>query len=499
MDFLRHHPLGARVPDSVHAVCASLPTLADVIGYEEGLPRVMSRIDQGYPRFVQHVYLRRVAEHFRRQHGLSGYDVFLTASENAARRLVAHVKPTAAAITPREGFAVVHFPSDPEPATRARLFLQHTGCGLSSREAEDVLVREGLLSSRQEEEVVDGDAVAACVDALGAASGAASSDDVFVCRSGMNAFYASFLAVQRAQATRGRDVWVQIGWLYLDTQRILEKFTGGTASLIWLHDPSDQRAIDDVFSQHGSRIAGVVTETPTNPLMQTGDVLRIAELARRHGAALILDPSSVGLANVDVLPHADVLVASLTKYAGNYGDVMAGLAVVNGSSSFSDALREGLAEYIEPLYSRDAARLAWTLGEMAAVSQAGNANTIRLVAWLEAHPSVGRVHWAGSEAYRRNYDAIARGSNRPGALLSVELNRPLADVYDRLRVVKAASFGVRFTMACPFLYLTHFDKVRSEAGRRFLRDHGLEPDLLRVSAGIEAFDNIRDVFDEALR
>jgi cystathionine gamma-synthase len=498
MDFLRHHPLGARVPDSVHAVCASLPALADVIAYEEGAPRVMSRIDLGYPRFVQHLYLRRVAELFRHRNGLSGHEVFLTASENAARRLVERVRATGAAITAQEGFAAVHFPSEPEAGTRARLFLQHTGWGLSSREAEDVLVREGLLPTRQEEEVVGVDAISACEDALGAAAGARSRDDVFLCRSGMSAFYASFLAIQRAQAARGRDVWVQIGWLYLDTQRILEKFTGGAASFIWLHDPSDQRAIDEVFSQHGSRIAGVVTETPTNPLMQTGDVRRIAELARRHGAALVLDPSSVGLANVDVLPHADGLVVSLTKYAGNRGDVMAGLVVVNGSSPFAGALREGLAEYIEPLYSRDAARLAWTLRDMEAVAREGNANTIRLVAWLEAHASVRRVHWAGSEAYRRNYEAIARGPNRPGALLSVELNRPLAEVYDRLRVVKAASFGVRFTMACPFLYLTHFDKVRSESGRRFLRDHGLEPDLLRVSAGIEPFDRIREVFDEAL-
>ena len=499
MDFLRHHPLGARIPDSVHAVCASLPTLTDVIGYEEGAPAVMARIDLGYPRFVQHIYLRRLADHVRGRHGLNAHDVFLTASESAARRLAAYLKPAVAAIMAQDGFVAVHFPSDAEARARGRLFLQHTGYGLSSREAEDVLLREGLVASRQAEEVIDGNAATACVDALRRAASAASQDDVFLSRSGMSAFFASFLAIQRAQAARGRHVWVQIGWLYLDTQRILEKFIGDSASFVWLHDPSDQRAIDEAFRQHGPRIAGVVTEAPTNPLMQTGDIPRIADLSRRHGAALILDPSSAGLANVDVLPHADVLVASLTKYAANRGDVMAGLAVVNGASPFAAALREGLAGDIEPLSSRDAARLAWTIRDMGAVTEAGNANTLRLVSWLESHPSVRRVHWAGSEAYRRNYEAVARGGNRPGALLSVEFNRPLAEVYDRLRVVKAASFGLQFTMACPFLYLTHFDKVRSDAGRTFLRDHGLEPDLLRVSAGIEPFDRIRDVFDEAMR
>ena len=498
MDLLTHHPLGTRIPDSAHAVCASLPTLADVVGYEEKDPRVMGRLDLGYPRFVQHLYLRRAVEHLRRRHGWEGRDVFLAASEGAARRLLEHAVPHGAAIEACEGFSVVHFPSNAEAAVRARLFLQHTGCGLSSRQAEDLLLREGLLPSRQQEETVAGDAAAVCVEMMRSLSGAVSREEVFLCRSGMNAFHATFLALHGAQAARGRDLWLQVGWLYLDTQRILEKFIAAPSSFLWLHDPSDQDAIENAFARHGARIAGVVTETPTNPLVQTGNIPRLAELSRKHGAALVLDPSSVGLANVDVLPHADALVSSLTKYASNRGDVMAGLAVVNRSSPFADDLLWGLPKYIEPLYPRDAARLAWTVRDMEEVSRAGSENTGRLAEWLGGHPAVRRVHWSGSPCYRKNYEALARGSGRWGALLSVELKRPLAEVYDRLRVVKAPSFGVRFTMACPFVYLTHYERVRDEAGQRWLRERGLEPDLLRISPGIEPFDRIRDVFEEAL-
>jgi cystathionine gamma-synthase len=498
MDFLRHHPLGARVPDSAHAVCASLPTMADVIGYEEKDPRVMGKLELGYPRFVQHVYLRRLLEHLRLRKGWGGRDVFLAASAGSARRLLGHARADGAVLEEFEGFAAAHFPAQPEAAERARLFLQHTGCGLSSRQAEDGLLREGLLGERQAEEAVGGDAAAACVAALRAASGAAADGDVFLCRSGMNAFHAAFLAIQREQAARGRDLWLQVGWLYLDTQRVLEKFTAGPAAFLWIPDPLDARAIGEAFALHGRRLAGVVTETPTNPLVQTADVPRLAELARKAGAALVLDPSSVGLANVDVLPRADALVTSLTKYAGNRGDVMAGLVAVNAASPFAGALRRDLPGLVEPSYARDAARLAFVLRDMEEVSRAGSANAAQLAAWLEGHPAVARVHWSGAAGSRANYAALARREGSCGAMLSVELKRPLARVYDRLRCVKAPSFGVRFTMACPFMYLTHYERARDEAGRRWLRERGLEPDLLRISPGAEPFGRIRDAFEEAL-
>lgn len=472
--------------------------MADVIGYEEKDPRVMEKLDLGYPRFIPHIYLRRLLEHLRRRRGWGERDAFLVASEGAARRLLDHARPKDAEVKTEEGFVAVHFPRNPGAADRARLFLQHTGCGISSRQAEDALIQEGKLAARQAEEIVEGDGAAQCVEMLRAASGARSAEDLFLCRSGMNAFHAVFLALQRAQAARGRDLWLQIGWLYLDTQRILEKFTAAPSSFLWIHDPLDQRAIEEAFERHGARIAGVVTETPTNPLVLTGDIPRLAELSRAHGAALILDPSTVGLANVDALPHADTLVVSLTKYASNRGDVMAGLIVVNRSSPFAEALRRDLGEFVEPLYPRDAARLAWAAREMDRISREGSVNTERLAEWIARHPSVARVHWAGAGGSRRNYEILARGKNCFGAMLSVELKRPLAEVFDRLRCVKAPSFGARFTMACPFVYLTHYERAKDEAGRRWLRERGLEPELLRVSPGVEPFDRIREAFEEAL-
>ena len=47
-------PLGQRIPGSPHSVACSLPTLHDIVGYEEGRPETTRHIASGYPRFVVH-------------------------------------------------------------------------------------------------------------------------------------------------------------------------------------------------------------------------------------------------------------------------------------------------------------------------------------------------------------------------------------------------------------------------------------------------------------
>ena len=51
-------------------------------------------------------------------------------------------------------------------------------------------------------------------------------------------------AADRFQAARGRTVWLQVGWLYLDTIAILQRFTGGPENYVHLRDPLDLRAVE---------------------------------------------------------------------------------------------------------------------------------------------------------------------------------------------------------------------------------------------------------------
>ena len=89
-----------------------------------------------------------------------------------------------------------------------------------------------------------------------------------------------------------------------------------------------------VLSEQGSRVAGIVTEIPTNPLVQTPDLDKLRSLADKAKAALILDPTLVSPHNVNILPYSDLHINSLTKYAASEADVMMGALALNPNSRF---------------------------------------------------------------------------------------------------------------------------------------------------------------------
>lgn len=322
--------------------------------------------------------------------------------------------------------------------------------------------------------------------------------DLFLANSGMNAVHAAFRAVNDLQSSKGRTAWVQLGWLYLDTIAILRKFTASKDDYIHIRDVMDLGALEGLLAEQGARIAGLVVEVPTNPLVQTPDVARLAELCRAHAVKLILDPSLASAFSVDCLPHADVVVTSLTKYTGNEGDVIAGLAAVNPAGPDADFLRRRIGIIVEPPYARDLARLAAQARNTREVLGRIEESTPKVAAFLAAHPAVRATYWAHEPASRANYLRIARAPGATGGMISFTLRGKLDPFYDRLRLPKGPSFGMRTTLICPFMYLAHYDLVTTPRGRAELEANGLDPDLLRLCVGTEPVGEIIAALGEAL-
>ncbi|HTZ21628.1 MAG TPA: PLP-dependent transferase [Opitutaceae bacterium] len=493
-----HLPLGWRIPDRVHAVSCSLPTMRAVRGYEEKDPATVRQMASGYPRFVVHPLVRQLAVHLAAQHGLGGHTLWLASSARLADELLAYLGAAYAVRFAADGVHGVAHPESPELAGRAKTFLQNTGGFLASREAEDRLVRLGALPTVAPEELFAGDARAEVQRVLRRAFPAAGTEDCFLCSCGINAVYSAFRSVAELQAARGRTIWVQLGWLYLDTIAILKKFTPAPSDYVHLHDVFDRAALERLFEEKGDRIAGVITEVPTNPLIQTPDVPWLAALARRHDARVILDPSIASPFSVDLLPFADVVVASLTKYTANEGDVIAGLAVVNPAAPDAVLLRRLLGARIEPIYPRELARLAAQIGRTEEVLARIQANVPRVVSFLESRPEVRMVRWARHAAARENFERVARTPDAVGSMVTFELTGPVDAFYDAVRLPKGPSFGMSTTLLCPFIQLAHHDLVTSEAGRAELAASGLNPELMRLSVGTEPVEEIIAALAEAL-
>jgi len=495
-------PLGAPIPHSPHAVSCSLPTLAAVRGYEEKDPAVVGRMRTGYPRFLVHPFARQLASALAARHGLAGRTLWLACSRRMADALLAHLRLAGArdaALFAAGGAHGVTHPDSPELAQRAKLYLQHVGGFLSSREAEDLLAAEGIGPAPAAEAYFRGDALGEVRAVLGPLFAGTSARDLVLANSGMNAVHTAFRAVSDLQGRRGRTAWVQLGWLYLDTIAILRKFTASPSDYVHVPDVLDGAALRRLFAERGRSIAGVVAEVPSNPLMQTPDVGLLASLCRAHGARLILDPSIASAFSVDCLAHADLVVNSLTKYTASDGDVIAGLVAVNPSAPDAADLRRAVAAMVEAPYPRDLALLAAQVRETPAVLARIEATAPLVASFLASHPAVRSTCWALEASTRANYLGVARSPGATGGMISFTVRGPMEAFYDRLRLPKGPSFGMKTTLICPFMYLAHYDLVNSAAGRAELAANGLDPDLLRLCVGTEPAGEITAALDEALR
>ncbi len=469
--------------------------MADVIGYEEKDPRVVEAMASGYPRFVVHAFVRELIDHYLEREALAGRAAVLIPGRRAAYDLIAYIKEGVVATEVEAGLYLVHCDgSDLALVGRIGKFVQHVGFGISSRQAEDLLVESGKLKDPYSEESFVGNAQAEVEELLAEQIGC-RSEDLLVCASGMNAFYAGFRAAQEFQRSRGRKRWLQLGWLYLDSGCVLKEFLGEGETLEYCYDVFDLDAVLATIRSYGDELSAVVVECPTNPLIQVCELEKVAEVVRSMGGIMIVDPTIASIYNVNVLPYADLLVTSLTKYAATEGDVMIGALAVNPEGPYYGDLILRTAAFYQPPYSRDLGRLAIELGRAPEQVAQMNANAAKLCRFLRSHPQVEKIYCAGCSDH---IDAVSKSEDPVGAVISIRLSGSVERFYDAIELMKGPSFGASFTLLCPFVYLAHYDLVTDPRGREFLESVGIAPELIRISVGTEPYEAIEAVFAKAL-
>ncbi len=476
--------LGATVPDSPHATVVCLPTLADIESYERKEERVWKLLRAGYPRFVRNALVTRAAREAASALGRTG-ELFPLVSEASARHLAELAGVTLTSVD-HVGDWCLATTSAGDAALRLAKMVQHTGSLISSRQAEAWLAGAAPTDGST--------ALHSIQSALAPLLSGVAVDDILIATSGMNAVEAGIAAVDTVQRPRGRSAWIQLGWLYVDSTRLLEK--ARDAKHHFVSDVRDLASVERLLA--AGDIAGVFTEVPNNPQLETADIPALRALCDKYEAKLLLDPSSVGLATIDVLPFADIVVSSLTKYAGSEGDIMAGLIAVHPARADGTKMLASVRRRLAPLHALDLVVLATQVGCMAEVTNRLSATAAEIARRLASHPSVARVRTADQGPTAAAYRRLLRPGAGAGALITLELRGDMRRVYDRLAVAKGPSFGLRYTLAAPFLWLAHFEEVTNEQGRAHIRAAGLDPDLLRISVGLEPVEEIWAAFEVAL-
>lgn len=313
-----------------------------------------------------------------------------------------------------------------------------------------------------------------------------------VCSSGMAAIQ---FAVESAILDRRKHI-VAAEALYGATVRMLVSIFEPLGVETTFVDICDLTAVERAIAQ--KRPGCVLMETVSNPLLRVGQIDRIAALARQAGAALIVDNTFATPMMVRPLEHgAHLVVHSLTKYLSGHGDVLGGAIVADQEhGAFLRQLSRTAGPVLGPFESYLTMRGIKTFPLR---FERQCANACRLAQWLAAQPKVERVYFP-ADPNHPDADAIRRlfPEKLYGAMISFELKdagrEQVFAFMDRLKlVVRATSMGDVHTMILYPAMSSHRDLAPKQRLRMGIRDN-----LVRLSVGIEAVEDVIADLDQAL-
>jgi len=494
--YLKHIPLGTSLPfDSPHAVSVSLPTMQDVIGYEENDPAVHSKMQSGYPRFFTNKLVAKLCKYVREKNNIADDFDILPLMSSVSLDIVQRKLECTFNFVEVLGCVFIIIEKNNVLLPAVKDFIRHTGMLLSSRKAEDTLLTLHLISEKHDETISQQqDATKVVKSNLCKAYDAEINENVLLCSSGMNAVYAVFEAIQQSTKRTIKNTIIQAGCLYLDSFEIIRKYSKKS---ILISIATDFAKLEAQIIKEHKTIAAVFTEVPNNPLLECADIPRIYELCKKYDISLIVD-STIGTAyNLNILPSCDIAVESLTKFACGNGDVMMGAILLNPRSSKADELKRHLLNTIVFPYNKDVTRLAYSIEGYKNRVPIISENTKKIIAYLEQSTAVKEIYSVLNKSSYENFLKIRKHSYSLPGVISVVFDKELAYYYDKLTIPKGPSLGTEFTLAMPYVYLAHYDLINTIDGRKKLQEIGLNPELLRISIGIEPVEDIIKVFKKA--
>ena len=152
----------------------------------------------------------------------------------------------------------------------------------------------------------------------------------------------------------------------------------------------DPRAGDELEQLFRPNTRLLFMESPGSLTFEMQDVPRLAALARRRGAATVVDNTWATPLYCQPLAHGvDVSLHAATKYIGGHSDLLLGTLTVNERAW--PAIRETMHHYGITASPDDVWLAHRGLHSLAARLALHRANAERLIAWLREQPEVERV------------------------------------------------------------------------------------------------------------
>lgn len=280
----------------------------------------------------------------------------------------------------------------------------------------------------------------------------------------------------------------------------------------------------------------IYLETIGNPRFNVPDFEAISAVAKKHGVPLVVDNTfgAGGYLCRPIAHGADIVVHSATKWIGGHGTAIGGVIVDAGTfpwnngrfPSFTEpspgyhglnfwevfgtggvvganvafiirARVEGLRDHGPCQSPFNSFLLLQGLETLSLRVQRTVDNALALAKWLQTHPAVEWVNYAGLETHPYHESAKKYLQNGFGGVLSFGVKGGLEAGKAFINSVKLASHlanvGDAKTLVIHPASTTHQQLSADEQTAA-----GVTPELIRVSVGIEHLEDIKADFDQAL-
>jgi cystathionine gamma-synthase len=252
------------------------------------------------------------------------------------------------------------------------------------------------------------------------------------------------------------------------------------------HSPAPISEVDAVAAAiRPGQTKLVWVETPTNPMLNIGDIAALAAVAHDAGALLVVDNTFASSYLQQPLTRgADVVVHSTTKYAGGHSDVVGGAIVVRDLD-----LAERIGFHQNAIGAVAGPFDAWLTLRMDRHCD----NAERIVDFLCAHPAVGEVIYPGLGTHP-GHEVAARQMKRFGGIVSFRVHGGEQKALDVCAATEVFTLGE--SLGGVESLIEHPGRMThaSVAGT----DLEVPADLIRLSVGIETVDDLIADLDRAL-
>jgi len=231
-------------------------------------------------------------------------------------------------------------------------------------------------------------------------------------------------------------------------------------------------------------------ETPSNPLLRITDIEKFAAWGHAAGALVAVDNTFLSpLWQTPIDLGADLVVHSTTKYLNGHSDVVGG-AVVSKTAELQEQVRWWANCLGLTGGAFDSYLTLRGLRTMNARLEHHGRNALQLAQWLHEQKGVNRVFYPGLPS-DPGYELARRQQRGFGAIVTLEVAGGHAGVAALVKDLQYFSLaeslgGVESLIAHPAT-MTHA-AMDPEARHKA----GLTDGLVRLSVGIESFDDLRD-------